>query len=243
MAITDKQRTEAETLIYSVMDALDNTNTNSDHYKGIFTKMSNTQFETLFKKKFPLKFHVNPFVIEPKIEDIEAAANILNIPLFEKVRLPHVYRNKDGIAVQSKECMVGYLHVRKEQQLITKKNSMSTNITQRDMKTGRLLGYDKNGNTSDRENEALLVGGLYNTLDELKAPRADYMNAKNSMYAAISATGMVTKKDVPVDSEDSLSLNLLNTYLIGSHIQSNIINKDYYLPHTLNNRKKVVDRV
>lgn len=243
MAITDKQRTEAETLIYSVMDALDETHANSDHYKGIFTKMSNSQFERLFKKKFPLKFHVNPFVVEPKIEDIEKAAKVLDIPLFEKVRLPHVYRNKDGIPVQSKECMVGYLHVRKEQQFITKKNSMSSNITSRDMKTGRLMGGDKNGAASDRENESLLVGKLYDTLDELKAPRADYMNAKSSMYAAINATGMVTKADVPIETEDSLSLNLMNTYLIGAHIQSNIINKDYYLPHTLNNRKRVVDRV
>lgn len=242
MAITDAQRKKAEKLIYEVMNALDVTGLNTEHYKKIFNNMSNIKFENLFKKKFPLKFHVKPFEIEPKMEHIEKAAKIINIPLLEEVRLPHIYRDSNGTPVKSKECLVGYIHLRKEQQFLTKKNSMSTNIVQRDMKTGLLINFDKNGKTSDRETEALVATGLTNTLDEMKGPRADLMNSKNIMYNTISNQGTVSLKDLPKDPEDSLSLNLFNTYMLGAMIHSNLLNKDYYLPYTIQNKKRVIDR-
>lgn len=242
MAITDKQRKEAEELIYKVMDATDTSGINTEYYKELFNSLSNKQFEDLFKKKFPLKFHVRPFEVEPKFSDLEKGAKVLGIPLLEEVRLPHLYRNKDGVPVKSKECMVGYIHLRKEQQFLTKKNSMSTDITNRDMKTGLLLSYDKNGNTTDRENESLITLNLYNTSLEFSGPRADSMDSKNIMYSTINAIGQVSLNDLPMGEEESIALNLFNTYLIGAHIQTNILNKDYYLPYTLKDRNRIVDR-
>ena len=110
------------------------------------------------------------------------------------------------------------------------------------MKTGLLTGVDKNGKTSDREMESLAVAGLDATINEFSKYRADSMNAKNELYNLININGTVTQKEVPVDIDDSLSKNLLNTYLIGSGFNSNLINQGYYLPYTIKNKQKKIER-
>jgi hypothetical protein len=241
--ITDKQRKEAEAVIYQVFDALDPTKSNSEHYKAIFAKMSNEEFVKFASLDFPYRFHHRPFEIEPSMDHIKKAADIIKVPLLEKVNLPYLYTDKNGVAVNTKECIVGYNINKKVQQFITKKNSMSTDISQRDMKTGLLTGHDKNGKTSDREMEALSVMGLDKTMTELSRPRADAMKSKNIMYNNINNTGQVSLEDIPIDIDDSLAKNLLNTYLVGSLLNTNLINQDYYLPYTLKNKKKQISRV
>ena len=120
---------------------------------------------------------------------------------------------------------------------------MSVDISQRDMKTGLLVSFDKNGKTSDREMEALTVMGLDKTVKELSRPRADAMKSKDIMYNTINTTGMVSIDNIPIDIDDSLAKNMMNVYLVGSGIQSNLVNQDYYLPYTLKNKKRNVERV
>lgn len=243
MELSNKLRNELEAIIYATFDKLDKTKTNSEHYKKIFSSMDNKKFLKFISLDFPYRFHVKPFVIEPSMEDISNACDYLGVPLFEKVNLPYLYRNKDGKAVNSKECLVIYIHTKKVQQFITKKNSMSVEISQRDMKTGLLNSIDKNGKSSDREMEAFSVIGLTHTMREFGTAKADYMKAKNIMYNTISIKGQVSEKDIPIEPEDSLSKNLLSTYLIGAFINTNLINTEYYLPYTLKNKKKKVERL
>ena len=243
MAITTKQRKEAEKLIYEVMLRLDPSESNSDHYKKIFSKMSDIQFEKMFKQEFPIRFHIKPFEIEPSLGDIKNALDFMNVPMLEKVNLPHIFINKDGESVQSKECMVGYLHIKKMQQFLTKKNSMSTNIDQRDMKTGLLINGDRNGKTSDKESESLIAIGLNNTAKEFNGFKADSINAKNIAYNTINNTGQVSLKDIPYDQEDMLSKNLMEVYMIGSMLKSNMITESYLLPYYSRDRKKSIQRV
>ena len=63
------------------------------------------------------------------------------------------------------------------------------------------------------------------------------MEAKSKFYGEINATGMVSQKDVPVQTEDSIARNLISAYLVGCHIESNLINTGDYLPRTLKKRK------
>lgn len=236
------ERKKAEALVYETMDALDPSGTNSAHYKEMFSKMSDEQFKKYLKKDFPFKFYHRPFEIEPTMSDINNAAKVVGVPLMEKVSLPYLYENKDGKAVQSQECLVGYIHLKKMKQFITKKNAMSTDIAERDMKTGLLVHGDKNGITSDREMESLAVMGLDATMSELDRPRADSMNSKSEMYNTINTLGKVSMNDIKIDKDDSLAKNLMNTYLIGSLLLSNIVSEDYYLPKTLKDKKKKVER-
>ena len=232
--ISPKLRKEVEAIIYQFFDILDKTKTNSEHYKKKFAKMDNKQFMKFISLKFPYRFHQKPFVIEPTMTDIREACDFIGVPLMETVYFPYLYKNADGLPVESeREQYVVYLPLKKMQQFLTHKNSMSTEIDLRDMKTGLLTSSDKNGKTSDRELESLIVLGLDNCTEEFSKFKADAMQAKNKAYNTINTIGKVSLQDVRTDEDDSLSRNLLNTYLLGAHIKSNIISNDYLLPYTL----------
>lgn len=231
------KRKQAEELIYKVFDALDKEEYNSSYYKSIFAKMTDVEFYNFCKRNLPFRFHTKPFVVEPKMYDIEEALKILGVPLLEKVALPYLYIDKNGNPVWSKEAMVIYIHLKKMKQFITKKNSTPTGIDNRDMKSGLLVSFDKGGKTSDREMEALAVMGLDDTMKELSTWRADYMDAKSVGYQVISTLGTVSDEDIPIDDTDSVAKSTLNAYLTSALIGTNIINKDYMLPKTLADRK------
>ena len=236
------KRKQIESLVYETFDKLDTTGQNTNYYKELFADMSDQEFERFIKKDFPFRFHTKAFEISPSMSDINNACKVLAVPLLEKVALPYLYENTEGVPVNSKECLVGYIPLKKMKQFITKKNDMFTEISERDMKTGLLVSFDKNGNTSDREMEALAVMGLDNTMTEFSRHRADSMRAKSTFYSTINTVGQVSLKDAPVDIDDSLAKNLMNTYLIGSMLNSNLVNQDYYLPKTLRDRQRAVER-
>lgn len=236
------ERKKAEALICAYMDAVDKTKANGDYYRELFANMSDAQFKKFVSKQFPYKFQPKPFVIEPTMQDAVDGLDVLKVPLLEKVYIPHKYRNKDGKPVATKPCMVIYIPIKKMKQFITKKNSMSTDIAERDMKTGLLVNIDKNGKISDREFECLAIMNLDNTIEEFSRTRADSMNAKDIAYQAITTLGKVSKKDVPIDKDDSLSKNLLSTYMIGSGLLSNLVNEDLYLPATIKGKQKRTTR-
>ena len=240
MSITKKQRKEVEMIVYKLMDILDPTEQNSNWYKDKFRKMNDKQFFEFFQQEFPLKFQMKLFEIEPTLNQEYTAADFLKIPIMEYLHMPFMYRNKDNIPVETNyPALVIYVPMKKMKQFVSKKNSMSVNITERNMKTGRLINKDKNGNTSDREMEALAVMGMENTMRELSTFRADTVKAKNEFYATIAAKNMVSLKDVFVEQDDSIARNTLNVYLIGAHINSNLINVGDYTPQTLKNKQRV----
>lgn len=236
------KRQEAEELIYKVLDTLDPQEYNSSYYKALFAEMTDSEFLQFCKRNLPIRFHTKPFVVEPKMYDIEAALKILNVPLLEKVALPYLYIDKDGNPVWSKEALVIYIHLKKMKQFITKKNSTPTGIDNRDMKTGLLVSFDKGGKTSDREMEALAVMGLDETMKELSTWRADYMDAKSTAYQVISTLGRISEEDVSLEETDSIAKNTLNAYLTSALINTNILNEDYLLPKTLADRHRKIIR-
>ena len=236
------KRQQAEELIYKVMDTLDKEGYNSSYYKSLFAKMNDMEFFNFCKRNLPFRFHTKPFVIEPKMYDIEDALKVLGVPLLEKVALPYLYVDKEGNPVWSKECMVIYIHVKKMKQFITKKNSTPTGIDNRDMKSGLLVSFDKGGKCSDREMESLAVMGLDNTMEEMSTYRADYMDAKSAAYQTISTLGTLSRDDISISEDDSISKNTLNAYMVSSLITTNILNQDYLLPKTIADRKQKIRR-
>ena len=229
------KRQKAEELIYKVFDAVDKTHTNSDYYKKLFSSMSDSDFEKFCKRRLPLRFHIKVFDVEPKMPDIVNAFKVLGKPLLEKVKLPHVYE-KDGVPIEYEESLVIYIHLKRMKQMATKKNHASINIEKRDMKTGLLTSDDKGGKETDREFESLATMGLDYTMDEFARAKADSMEAMDQMSAAILAKGYVEDADITVASDDSLGKNLMNVYLMGAHIHSNLVDIDYMNPLTAKNR-------
>jgi hypothetical protein len=232
----NKKREEAEMLIYNVLDAADKTKTNSDYYKKLFATMSDEDFVNFFKRRLPIRFHIKAFNVEPKMYDIIEAFKVLKKPLLERVKLPYVYINKNGEPVETAECLVVYIHIKRMKQMLTKKNHNSINIEKRDMKTGLLVSDDKGGKETDREFESLATMGLNYTMDEFARPKADAMEAMAQMSTEILNKGFVSMDDLTIDKTDSLGKNLLNAYLIGAHLHSNLIDTDYFTPLTLANK-------
>lgn len=234
--LSTSKRREIEQKIYDTFDAADPSHKNSEYYKQIFTKMDNDQFYKFLQRRLPFRFHEQAFNNEPNMVNIFKAFKVLNKPLIEKVYLPFQYKNKDGVPVNSKECLVGYINIKRMKQFLTKKNSIAIENTQRDI-TGRLMNEDKGAMMSDREFESLSVNNLTNTMDEYSTIKADAMKAKAEAYSVIMTTGILHKNDVNIEKSDSISKNLLSAMLMGCNIYSNLVNDDYYTPLTLKNRQ------
>lgn len=235
---TKKQRQEVEKLVCESMDILDKSKTNGDYYRQLFANMSDTQFYNFIKKELPFRFQYIPTTVEPTMSDAIDTLKHIGVPLIENLTLPYLYTNKDGKPVGSQPAMVCYVPLKKVQQFVTKKNKWATESTNRDMKSGRLIGSDKGASESDREFESLATLDLNYTMKELAGPRADALDSKNIMYNTIGTTGMVRLSDLPDNIDDSLSRNMFNVYLIGAGFNSNLINQDNYTMYTVKERRR-----
>lgn len=240
--ISKNQRKKIEEVIIGFFDKLDRSGTNSQYYKDMFASMSDAQFMSMLKKKYPFKFQLRQSVTEPTMDDCIKALDSIGVPLLESIYEPYRYKDKDGKAVKTAKCLVGYQHIKKVQQVVTKKSKWSLETANRDMKGGRLIGQDKGTAISDREFEGLATLGLYDTMYEFSRPRADAMAAKAAMNAAISTKGYVTQADIPNDQDDMLSRHLVDVYMMSALLETNLLNQDGYTQYTLKNKKRKVER-
>ena len=241
--VSPKDRQEIEELIYKVYDTIDKTHTNSDYYKNIFSKMSDEEFYKFFERRLPLRFHEDAFKIQPKMYEIVDAFKIIDKPLLERVNFPHIYVNSNGKPVQSKECMVIYIHIKRMKQMLSKKNNASMRVGKRDMRTGLLMQEDKAAKETDREFESLASYGLDYTMDEFRTVKADAMQASAEMIATIVDKGSVSQNDYAVTKVDGLARNMLNVYLLGAGVYSNLIDREYMTPLTAKNKTKRIERM
>ena len=236
--INDAKRKKMEDLIYKFFDAFDKTGTNTKHYKELFEPMSNQQFDNYFKAFFAdenafLILNICDYEYSIKLEDIERAAKVLGIPLFENVYMPHLTMDKEKIIVTKEPVPVGYLNIKRTQQTVSKKNGLSTNIDRRSALTSQVTGGDKNGRESDHENSMLVSMGLENTLKELNGPRSDDMKMKQEMLQDIALNGYVSLNDMNSDVTNKTTLNTVNVFLLGMGLDSDLVTTGMMLPSTL----------
>lgn len=238
MALTKQKRKEMSELIYSVFSALDPTGTNTEKYKNMFEPMSDEQFDKFFKNLFKnedqyLILDVIEYENSPKINNIEKAANILKVPLMEKVACPFINGDPNHPILTKEPVPVGYLHIKRMQQILSKKNTSSTNISNRSAITGQVINKDKNARESDLENFALVTLNANNCLRELNGPRADDLEMKTQMLSEISKKGYVSLDELPSRLGNKTALNTINVYMIGMGIDSDLVTNSLALPKTL----------
>lgn len=235
------KRKEIEELVIKVFSAVDKTGANSQYYQNLFAEMSDNKFFSWIQGRLPFRLHTGAFK-EPSLSDCKEAFKVLNVPMLEKVNLNYLTKNENGDAIQSKECLVGYLNIKRLKQMMAKKTNAAIEIAKRDMKTGRLLGEDKGGIESDKEFEGALALNLENTSVEYARFKAASMEAKAEAYNLINTKGEVSFDEIDTKKTDSIAKNTLNVYLIGANLHSNLIDSNYYTPHTLERRKNNVSR-
>ena len=236
--MTPQKREEMETLIYNFFSAFDKTETNTKHYQDMFSKMNDTQFDKWFKDFFDnpkayLVLNICDYENTIQLDDIEDAAKVLNIPLFETVYMPYVTMDKKKTIATPIPVPVGYLNIKRTQQTISKKNGLSTSIDTRSALTAQVTGADKNGRESDLENTMLASLGMVNTMRELNGPRADDMSMKNQMLHDIALNGYVKLEDLDDNVENKTTLNTVNVFLLGMGLDSDLVTKGLMLPASL----------
>jgi len=171
MTINKDKRKKMEKVIYETFNELDPTGINTKKYKELFQPMSDIQFNIFFKEFFKddeqyLILDMVDYERDLTIENIEKAAKILDIPLFEKVVVPFVNNSIENPIVIKYEVPVGYVHVKRMQQLLSKKNTLSLKSSSRSAMTGQVVGEDKNARESDQENFSLLSVDAIDALRE-----------------------------------------------------------------------------
>jgi hypothetical protein len=232
------KRTAMENLIYRVFDALDKTKANTKKYKDMFHPMSDAKFKSFFTEFFANPEHflildIVDYERDVEIEDIEAAAKILGVPLYEHVALPHLTMNDKEPTVTKYPIPVGYLHLKRPQQTVMKKNGMSLTADQRSAFTGQVTGADKNGRESDLENCMLTSLGMKYSLKELNGPRADDTVMKREMLQSINERGYVKLEDLTDNVENKVTLNTVNVYFYGMGLHTDLVSRSLILPYTI----------
>jgi hypothetical protein len=232
------KRKEMEDLIYGFFDLFDPSGRNTDYYRNKFKSMSDDEFDQYFKLLFEqddpyltatMVDYENPL----KIENIEKAAKFLGVPLFEKVVLPYASQDPNNPIITKHECLVGYLNIKRLQQLNFKKIGISTDISERNMITGQVAGHDKNSRNSDQETIALLTVGANVSLKELMSMRADDMVMKAEMNKKIARDGYVAMDELTDKLSNKTTLNSAAVFFIGAGLMTDLVMNDYFLPKTL----------
>ena len=232
------KRKEMEELIYNFFDLFDPTGRNTEYYRNKFKGMNDAEFDQYFKLLFEqddpyLTATMVDYENPVKIENIEKAAKFLNVPLFEKVILPYASQDPNNPIITKHECLVGYLNIKRLQQMNVKKIGLSTDISDRNMITGQVSGHDKNSRNSDQETIALLTVGANVSLKELMSMRADDMVMKSEMNKKISRDGYVAMNELTDKLSNKTTLNSAAVFFIGAGLMTDLVMNDYFLPKTI----------
>lgn len=234
MALTPAKRKEMENLIYDVFSKLDTSGENTKKYKAMFSKMSDNQFDSFFKQLFAsdtayLVLDMVDYERDVKMQDIENAARTLGVPLMEKVAVPFLSPDPNSPIVSKQEVPVGYIHLKRTQQMQFKKNTTSTEASARSALTGQVTGADKNARESDTENYVLVTLGSEKAIKEFCSLRADDMVMKSEAYAEISKKGYVSLDELTDDVKNKTTLNTVDVFFMGMGLKTDLVTSDLTL--------------
>lgn len=121
--ITAEKRQKMEKMIYDFFTAFDKSGVNTKHYKELFSEMTDRQFDNWFNGFFNdpkayLILHITDYEHTVKMEDVERAAKVINIPLFEYVYIPHLTMDLKHVVRTPVKVPVGYIHTKRTQQTV-----------------------------------------------------------------------------------------------------------------------------
>lgn len=168
---------------------------------------------------------------EVRMTQIKEAADFLGIELEDYI----YYRHHDKRGIRSKmKVPVGYVPIKRVQQILSKKNHYSLDIEERSLKTGDVKGESKVAAISEPETYALMAINGERALEELLGPRADNQEKKRQMYRQIARDGFCTLDSMEASRSSSTTLNTLNTYLLAAGVRSDLITDTMQTEYTIN---------
>lgn len=242
--LSPNKRKQIETTILKTFSLFDKTGKNTEKWKAKFKTMSNNDFDNWMKKlatndKEGIPIEILPMVNESKLSDIKDAADYLGVELEQYIYYPH--EDKENPVRSAYKVPILALPLKRLQQVISKKNSMTTDITQRNAMTGQLTSDSRISRISDSETYAMTVIGADNSLKELMSARSDNMESKMLMYNQIATQGYVNLEDIQSqDIEASQTVNTVDVFFLGACVKTDLITPTLELPRTLKNKNKKV---
>jgi hypothetical protein len=238
--LTPQKRQKIEKLVLDVVRTLDNSKMqNFKRYEAMFKVMTDEAFEDWANKMGhdlddTIQMYQLPFE-EMKMTQIKKAADILNVPLEEYVWYRH--NNPEGIRTKMR-VPVGYVHIKRVQQLLAKKNKYTLDNEKVGLKSGQVKDDSKVANITDPETFALTAINADQALKEFLGPRADNQGKKIQMYRQIARDGFTTLEDMEGDIAQSTTVNTVNTYLLASGIRSDLVNTTLKTNYTIDKQLK-----
>ena len=248
--ISKEKRKEITDLVLKVYSLMDPSGINTNYMTDKLSKMSDSKFDEyirsiIYSDEYHEKnFHMTtiPYKNELEIKNIKKAANFLKVPLFEYVSMPSESANGEIVMTQQKVA-VGYLIIKKPQQMATKKNSMSIHNEKRSPLTGQVTAKDKNSRVSDMENIALTTLEIPELLKEFLTAKSDDMVAKAEVAKQIQNDGFVDMSQINTKPQDKVAINTLDVYFTSCGIKTNLITDGLLLRRTLENQNKSVNMI
>lgn len=233
--MTDK-RQKIQDLVDQVMKAIDPSGINAQKYQKMFASMNDKQFEDWIKRfladeKSNFRVDINEFGDSKRklnFENVEKAAKVLNLPLFEYVYFPHLSTNPNRPVRTKIPVLVGYLNIKRTQQLVTKKTGLALNDNDIDEMTGAAKGDAKGGTTTAIENELLIGVGGDEVISEISGARGDNMVEYDNMLKSIAETGSVKLADIKTGVYDKPTLLGADLYFMAMGLKTDLISESYY---------------
>lgn len=229
MAIKDRRKVFMDYLS-EILNTLDPSGANSKLYHEKFDNMSDNQFDSYIRRFFEddkqnFYLEIVEYERDLTMENINACADMMGVPLYERIALPYLTGDKENTIVSPYPVAVGYIHEKRMPQTLMKKSAASIKIDKRNPKTGQVVGEDKNARNSDSEVYSLATLGATQFLRETLGARADDMKAKNEMYAEIAKNGYTSLEDLTDDPANKIGLNTFDTYFLMQGLRTNMIDR------------------
>lgn len=230
-------RAYIENLIYDTFSALDPSGTNTEKYRSLFGSMDDKQFEKYMRsflandeERFMLD--IVDFEHGLKMEWCKAGLDVIGVPLMEDVYMPWLTMDKKHVVVSKEKCLVGYINVKRPQQMVHKKNGISVSNTKTSSLTNQVIDKDKNARDSDIEATMLVSLGADKILQEFHGPRSDDAVMKREMNQSIANRGYVLLDELTNLPTNKATLNTVNTFLLAMGLKSDLITDSYIFPKT-----------
>ena len=219
----------------NVYDILDPSGDNSKMFHVKWNSLSDDDFDKEVRKFFEdekSEFYLEIVEYERDLllDNVIKCAEYQKVPLFEYVAVPHINGSLDNVVVTPEPVPVGYIHAKRLQQTLLKKNTGSISIKKRNSITGQVMNEDKNARNSNVETYSLVASGADNALKEFMGPRADDMKAKNQMYSDIARDGFVSLENLDNDPANKVALNSLDVYFTMQGFRTNLVMPMNVLP-------------
>ena len=129
MAIKDRRKVFMDYLS-EILNTLDPSGANSKLYHEKFDKMSDNQFDSYIKQFFEddkqnFYLEIVEYERDLTMENINACADMMGVPLYERIALPYLTGDKENVLVSKSEVPVGYIHEKRMPQTLMKKSAAS----------------------------------------------------------------------------------------------------------------------